>query len=169
MCTTIRSLGEIYFGSARGLNDFLFVAVGTGVGGTLFLDGRLYRRAGYSAGRIGHITLDSGPDASVCGCGRRGCLEAFAAGPAIAARYHRLAAAQGLLTDTQSASLEESAACLDEMSPHGELVRKAVAYGADALGRGLGIAATLLDPQRIILGGGVSRPTGHTLAAGRAR
>jgi glucokinase len=153
----VHALGESHYGSGRGCRDFLFVAVGTGVGGALVLDGRLYPGSRSSAGEIGHIPIDDRPEALVCGCGRRGCLEAYASGPAIAVHFQRRALKVGLALETPAPSLKELAQWLDDPGDRGELAREAVAYGARALGRGLGIAANLLDPQRIILGGGVSR------------
>jgi len=153
----MHALGESHFGAAKGCSNFLLVAVGTGVGGALFLDGQPYRGARHSAGEIGHIPLDEGPQAPLCGCGRRGCLEAFASGPAIAAYFRRRAVEAGIQLDTAAPELKEITNWLSLPNLKGDLAREAVSSGARALGRGLGIAANLLDPERIILGGGVSR------------
>jgi glucokinase len=153
----LHALGESRFGAARGCQNFLFVAVGTGVGGALFLGGSPYRGARHSAGEIGHIPIETGSAAPVCACGRRGCLEALASGPAITAYFHKRAAESGLELATPAAGLKEIAQWLERPEPVGVLAREAVAFGGRALGRGLGIAANLLDPELIILGGGVAR------------
>jgi glucokinase len=153
----LHALGESCYGAARGCQNFLFVAVGTGVGGALFIDGHPYRGARHSAGEIGHIPIEAGPTALPCACGRRGCLEAYASGPAIAAHFHRRAAETGLELTTPLAGLKEIAQWLGQPGLAGELAREAVALGGSALGRGLGIAANLLDPELIVLGGGVAQ------------
>ncbi len=152
----LHALGESHFGAAQGCQNFLFVAVGTGVGGALFVDGHLYRGARHSASEIGHIPIEAGPMAPICTCGRRGCLEALASGPAIAAYFQRRAADSGLKLATPLPGLKEIALWLDRSEPVGDLAREAVAFGGHALGRGLGIAANLLDPELIVLGGGVA-------------
>lgn len=161
----LHALGESIYGAAVGCRDFLFVGVGTGVGSALFLSGGLYRGARGHAGEIGHILIDPGPQALACTCGRRGCLEAYASGPAMAADFARRAAQSGLALESQSPSLIEIASWLDRDDSRGGLARLVVASGAEVLGRGLSIAANLLDLQRIILGGGVTN-LGHSWLAG---
>jgi glucokinase len=153
----LHALGESTFGAAAGCSDFLFVGVGTGVGGALFLNGKLHRGARGSAGEIGHIQLEAGPQAPACGCGRRGCLETFASGPAIAVAFSRAAAEAGLALETPAPDLKEISRWIEQPGLRADLARAAIATGAQALGRGLSIALTLVDPERIILGGGVSR------------
>ena len=153
----LHALGERTFGAAAGCASFLFVGIGTGVGGALYLDGHLHRGAHGNAGEIGHIIIDSGPNARACTCGRRGCLEAYASGPAMEADFTSRAKQAGLAIESQSSSLAQIAAWIQEDDQNGELARAAIAVGAEALGRGLSIAANLFDPERIVLGGGVSR------------
>ena len=68
--------GEYWLGAARNLGDFLCIAPGTGVGGCLFIDGKVWERHGYSTGEVGHITIQ--PDGEKCRCGNYGCLETLA-------------------------------------------------------------------------------------------
>jgi glucokinase len=152
----LHALGERTFGAAAGCANFLFVGIGTGVGGALYLDNRLHRGARGSAGEIGHIAIEGGMNARKCTCGRRGCLEAYASGPAIEADFIFLAEQAGLAIEPPSPNLAEIAAWIQRNNLYGELARAAVARGAEALGRGLSIAANLFDPERIVLGGGVS-------------
>jgi glucokinase len=79
------ALAEWLFGAGRGKRNVVYMTMGTGIGGGLILDGRLYRGANGNAGEVGHMRVvhQGGP---VCGCGKRGCLEAFCSGPAIARR-----------------------------------------------------------------------------------
>lgn len=76
-------LAEVVWGAAKGLKNAAWVTVGTGYGGHLFLDGKLYDGSHGLAGNFGHNTLDE-VHGEMCGCGRRGCFETFVAGPAIA-------------------------------------------------------------------------------------
>ncbi|MBC7225383.1 MAG: ROK family protein, partial [Anaerolineae bacterium] len=88
------ALGEWRFGAGQGCASLLYVTVSTGVGGGWVLEGRVYHGADSLAGEIGHMTVE--PGGPPCTCGRRGCLEALAAGPAIARRAReRLRAAPG--------------------------------------------------------------------------
>ena len=92
--TNAAALGEHRCGSARGMANFVFITVSTGVGGAVMLDGRLIRGADGVAGEIGHICVERGGPR--CGCGRQGCVEAIASGPSIARRAEaELRAAEG--------------------------------------------------------------------------
>jgi glucokinase len=77
------ALGEGWVGAARGQRDYIALVVSTGVGGGIVVDGRLLDGAGGNAGHIGHVIVE--PDGRLCACGARGCLEAEASGPSIAA------------------------------------------------------------------------------------
>src|SRR5437016_11354183 len=76
--------GEWWRGAARGANHVVGLTIGTGIGGGIVLGGEVYRGASDIAGEIGHMTIDS--TGRLCKCGNYGCLEAYASGPAIAAR-----------------------------------------------------------------------------------
>ena len=80
-------LGEWWVGAARGARNAIGITIGTGIGGGLILDGRLYHGASDVAGEIGHTTIDT--EGRRCKCGNYGCLEAYASGPAIALRARR--------------------------------------------------------------------------------
>nr|MBU9888907.1 ROK family protein [Candidatus Omnitrophota bacterium] len=76
------AMGESLFGAGCGVRDFIYITVSTGVGGGIVLGGRLHEGAGFAAGEIGHMSVV--PDGQKCNCGKRGCLEAYASGTAIA-------------------------------------------------------------------------------------
>lgn len=78
------ALGEAWFGAGRSFENFMAMVVSTGVGGGLFVDGKLLDGENGNAGHIGHVIVE--PDGAKCACGARGCLEAEASGPAIARR-----------------------------------------------------------------------------------
>ena len=149
------ALGETRFGAGRQFADVLYVAVGTGVGGAIVLDGHLRRGATWSAGELAHLMLDQ-DGARRCNCGQTGHLEAYAAGPAIAERYVELSldatGAAGAGT-RRVIGLREVAWRARSGDP---LARQAIAEGARSLAQGLNGLLCALDPQALIIGGGVA-------------
>jgi len=144
--------GEWLRGAGRGCRQMLYVTVSTGIGGGLVLEGQLYHGAQGLAGEIGHMVFQ--PDGPLCSCGRRGCLEALAAGPALLRRYRELLLAQG--EGVEGGSSISSARELSAAAQAGDpLARQALQEGAQALGRALGSVLNLLNLERIVLGGGV--------------
>ena len=79
--------GEWMLGAGRGTRDMIYLTISTGIGGGLIIDGKIHHGRDDGAGEAGHMTVD--PDGPSCGCGRRGCLEAFSSGTAIAAAMVR--------------------------------------------------------------------------------
>jgi glucokinase len=154
------ALAETRWGAARGYRYVFYATLGTGIGTGIVLDGQIYEGNTGAAGEGGHVTIDyHGPR---CGCGKLGCIEALAAGPAIAKR------AQAKLRETsgqKSAILELAGGNVDAVTS--EMVGKAYAAG-DALAREvldetaelltiwLGNMIDLFDPDVIVMGGGVA-------------
>lgn len=133
------ALAESLFGAARNSQSALCVTVGTGIGGGLVLNGKVYRGSSFSAGEIGHtVIVFNGKE---CGCGNRGCLEKYASVSALleAAREHGYTTVQAL---TDSARKGEEPAL--------ELIARQAAH----LGAGLASAINLINPEKVILGGG---------------
>ncbi|MCC6606860.1 MAG: ROK family protein [Anaerolineae bacterium] len=143
----VAALGEWRFGAGRGVADLLYVTVSTGVGGGWILDGRPYRGATGMAGEIGHTVVD--PNGPLCLCGKQGCVERLASGPYMA---HDVALARGLPPEEVTGQLVAEWAAAGEATAVAILER-----GARGLGVGLGNAANLLNPSRIVLGGGVTK------------
>ena len=131
-------LAELRAGAARGASSMVGLALGTGIGGVIAIDGRVHQGHDGTGGELGHQTLE--PDGPLCGCGNRGCLEAFA-------RADRIAAACG--TATAEAAMEAARA--------GD--PKAVA-GLLVVGRYLGIGIAnmiaVITPDVVVIGGGIS-------------
>jgi len=88
--------GEWWRGAARGVEDVIGLPIGTGIGGGIVLGGEIYHGASDAAGEIGHMTIDA--NGRLCKCGNQGCIEAYASGPAIAAR-----AVEGIQAGAKSA------------------------------------------------------------------
>lgn len=133
---------EKVFGGCKDCNNYLWVTVSNGVGGGLVLNGQLYSGPFGGAGEIGHVVVE--PDGALCPCGHRGCLEAMAAGPAIARRYQEATGETLTAAEIADRARQGETAALAVMQKTGEYI-----------GCGLGKAASLLNLERYILGGGV--------------
>lgn len=133
------AVGEHWRGAARGTHHMLGMVVSTGVGGGLVLGGRLVDGGRGNAGHIGHVVVE--PDGPPCGCGGRGCLEAVARGPAIAA-------AAGVATAAEAAD-----------RARGGDARSAAAFvrAGTALGRAIASVGAVCDLDIAVVGGGVAR------------
>ncbi|MFD3494081.1 ROK family protein [Streptomyces sp. NPDC058690] len=137
------ALGELVWGSGRGVKDLAYIKVASGVGAGLVIDGHIYRGPGGTAGEIGHITLDeSGP---VCRCGNRGCLETFTA-----ARY-----VLPLLRPSHGPDLtmERVVQLAREGDPG---CRRVIGDVGRHIGSGVANLCNLLNPSRVVLGGSLA-------------
>jgi glucokinase len=149
--------GELRAGALRGKANAVGVFVGTGVGGGIVIDGKLYRGATGSAGEVGHMILHEG--GALCGCGNYGCLEALASKTAMAKDAIGQAAtgkAPGLYSIAGSDLRKVRSSTLFEAIESGDKgVRKAVERAASWLGVGLANLVHILNPEAIVVGGGV--------------
>lgn len=147
--------GEAKYGAARGARSLACVFIGTGIGSGLVIDGQLVHGHGNVAGEIGHtkVALNGRP----CGCGERGCLEAYVSGRHLGERAQQELRAEPFLSPNLAALGDELvASMLDEAARHGDeyadvLWREAAGY----LGMTLANLCTLLNPERLVLGGSV--------------
>jgi len=146
------ALAEHRFGAGQGTRNMVFMTWGTGIGGGLILEGRLYRGTNDLAGEIGHTTvLLDGPR---CGCGKRGCLESLASGPAIARRARELVTESSESPLWQKASPDEvTAQHVVEAAMEGDtFARFVLAEAGTYMGIGIANVAQVLNPQRVVLG-----------------
>jgi glucokinase-like ROK family protein len=154
----LMALGEHVCGSARGIDDFVFVKVGTGIGAGIFMNGDVMRGADGCAGDLGHISVN--PEGRLCRCGNRGCLELESAGPAIA-RAGAEAAVRGeapLLAAILERQVALTASDVGEAASHGDLgALTVVRLAASRIGFSLASVVSLFNPSLIVIGGGVSR------------
>jgi glucokinase len=154
------ALAETRWGAARGFHYVFYATIGTGIGTGIVLDGRIYHGNTGSAGEGGHMSIDyRGP---YCGCGKRGCIEVLAAGPAIGARARTKLSAN---PSSHSKVLELAHGNISAVTS--ELVGQAYAAGdplarevlletVDVLAPWLGNIVDLLDPDVLVIGGGVA-------------
>jgi glucokinase len=153
------TLGEWTFGAGRGAETMVCLAIGTGIGGGVVVNGKFHLGVGGTAGEFGHQVVEV--DGLPCSCGGRGCLELYASGPAIAAMgvkevMHGHTTRIGELVDHDLNRID--AGVVVRAAQEGDAVARAILQRAGMyLGIILGNILGTLSPQRVILGGGVSR------------
>jgi glucokinase len=156
----VAALGEHRFGAGRGVDHLVLITLGTGVGGGVITGGRLLEGAVGAAGEIGHMVVAA--NGAMCGCGRRGCLEAYASGTALerAAR-----AALALAPPSEGALLRRLAeeqggpsprALLQAAQQADPLARRVLSHAAQHLAAGLVSVVHLFNPQVVLFGGGLT-------------
>ncbi|MDH6226363.1 MULTISPECIES: ROK family protein [Streptomyces] len=145
-------LAEGRAGAGRGAARFLFVALGTGIAGAIGIAGRVEEGAHGNAGEIGHVVVR--PGGTPCPCGQRGCLERYASASAVSEAWARACG------DPDA----DAADCAAAVARGDGRARKVWQEAVDALADGLVTGLTLLDPQRLIVGGGLAE-AGETLFA----
>jgi glucokinase len=161
----VAALGEQFYGEGRGHPDFVYVSVGTGIGGAIVQNGEIYRGATGTAGEIGHTVVQY--NGRFCGCGGRGHLEAYASRTAITkvlvremARGRTSYLKEIMKPNDTAIRSKMIAACVEKGD---ELVLEALDEAADYLGVGLGSLAALYNPALVILGGGLIEAVPHFL------
>ena len=147
---------EFKFGSAKGLNPVMFFIIGTGVGGGLVIDGKLFKGANGIGAEFGHMCVV--PNGLLCGCGAKGCIEQYASGGALI-RYANEALLANPDKSEEVLSFGEgklSGTALTKAAKAGnELALAAFSKQADWLGLACASYSLIIDPQAIIIGGGV--------------
>lgn len=144
----LAALGESWVGSGVGMEDILFIAVGTGIGGGIIINGSVYKGTG-GAGEIGHCCVD--PNGYECYCGNNGCLEAIASGRAIELQYSKLSG-----EELPAYKVFERAVQGDKLAM--EIVEKSI-Y---SLGLAIGNFINIFSPQAVVLGGGITSGQGSS-------
>lgn len=153
------ALGELTFGAGRGCRHLVYYTISTGIGGGVIIDGEIYRGANGQAGEVGHVPILS--DGPICACGNRGCLEALCSGPSIGRRAAE-ALALGGRSDGMGRILRETgkitAKDVIRLAKSGDrLALNLVEETAYHLGMGIATTVNTFAPNRVVIGGGVSR------------
>jgi glucokinase len=150
--------GEWWVGAARGARYVVGLTIGTGIGGGIVIDGQIYHGTSDVAGEIGHTTIDS--TGRLCKCGNYGCLEAYASGPAIAAR-----AAEGIVAGVDTRLPEYVGGDLSKITAqtvyqaafaNDEYALEVVRDTAKFLGAGVGNLVNIFNPDVVVIAGGVT-------------
>jgi len=162
--------GEWWMGAGQGMDPLIGITLGTGIGGGIILNGEIHHGVSDAAGEVGHMAIDF--TGRRCNCGNYGCLEAYASGTAIAARAVEglEAGVESLLTEMVSGDLTElTAATVYEAAIRGDRYADDVLVEtAKVLGAGIANLINLLNPQGVVLTGGVTRAGEHLFGALRA-
>jgi N-acetylglucosamine repressor len=161
--TAAAALAEKYYGAGRGTDNFIYILVSNGIGGSVIIDGQLARgKAGF--GGMGHFIVDK--DGPICPCGKRGCLEIVAAGPAILRDIRNILAfgrGDAIITEIVGEDLEDLT--LDNVAEAAlqgsSLAREAIENSARHLAYGISIIAVVLDIGTFIIGGEVPQYAGE--------
>ncbi len=150
------ALAELNYGAGKGACNMICITVGTGIGSGLIVNGKLVRGASNAAGELGHIKLqmENGP---ICGCGDRGCLEAFASGPAIVAMAEEYIKGGKSTKYRELANPDITPYIVAEAAKQGDVVAcKIFETIGNYIGIGLASVVNLLNPEKIVIGGGVA-------------
>ncbi len=161
------AIGELKYGAGRGCRHFIFITLSTGIGGGLVLDGNIYEGFSGFGGEIGHMVVDD--DGPECGCGNRGCWEILASGKALE-REARRRIASGEPTSILSYCRPEPGGepgraqidCLNAKTIHtaaigGDILAlELIKHHAYYVGVGLANIVNIFNPERVIIGGGLS-------------
>ncbi len=137
------ALAEKWIGAAQDANSFVYVTISTGIGSGIYVDGRMLSGLRGNAGDIGHIVID--PSQGTCTCGQKGCFEWIASGTAIARR-----ASDALLRNVSTKEVFELYA------NHDNTIVPIIAQTFEYIGMGCVTLINMLDPEMIVIGGGVS-------------
>ena len=151
--------GEWWIGAARGGRNVVGLTIGTGIGGGLILDGKLYHGSSDMAGELGHVTIDQ--TGRRCGCGNYGCLEAYASGPAIAERAREALSLDviSMLPDLVDGDLSRITAqtVYDAAARGDDIAREVVRDTARFLGTGIANFLNIFNPDVVVIAGGVTQ------------
>lgn len=156
--TNVAALGEYAHGAAHGIDNFVYMTLSTGVGGAVMLDGKLMAGHNGTAGEIGHISVRA--EGPTCGCGRTGCLESLASGPALARNATQLArtpGSEGSLARHVASGKALTGAQVDTYALAGDpIAQEVLADAANAVTSACVDLANVFDPAVIVIGGSVA-------------
>ncbi len=152
----VAALGELWLGVGSGKKNMVMVTLGTGVGGGIVIDGHPLTGANGAGGEIGHVCVNYEEKAQ-CGCGKYGCLEQYASATGI-----RRLASERLKKDEQESVLRSrdhmsAKEVFDALKQGDKLSEEIVEEFSEYLGKGLAVISAVVDPQIIVIGGGVSK------------
>jgi glucokinase len=147
------ALGEMIFGGARGMKDFIFITLGTGLGSGIVANGEMIYGHDSFAGEIGHVIMF--PDGRPCGCGRKGCLETYCSATGIKRTYSDLLLSHHERSDLKS-HVADAKYIYDKAIVGDKDAREAFRYTGDILGLALANSVAYTSPEAIFLFGGLA-------------
>ncbi len=137
--------GEYCFGAGQGKRDIVCLTLGTGIGGGIIIGGEIYRGSFYSGSELGHMTIDY--DGRKCNCGGSGCFERYGSATALVEDFNR---------EQRGAPAENTRQIFEQMDRGDKTAHRVIDRYIAYLGAGLASIVNIFNPERIILGGGVS-------------
>ena len=152
----VAALGEMWKGAAEGSKDVIVVTLGTGVGGGIIVDGKIVNGATGAGGEIGHITVND-DEIEPCNCGQYGCLEQYASATGIVRMAKRKLAKSAETTTLRDIEDLSAKAIFDEAKAGDEIAKGLVDELGKILGSALSNMACVVNPEVIVIGGGVSK------------
>ena len=163
------TLGEQALGAGRRVDNLVGIFIGTGIGGGIILNGKLFYGTNCTAGEIGHIVLK--PGGPKCSCGNRGCLEALASRTAISRQVRKAVTQQGkksILPELNGGNLDlvRSSALAQAVGKGDKVTIKAIRRARQYLGMGVATVVAMINPQVVVLGGGLIEAMGEDFVDG---
>lgn len=151
----VAALGEMWKGAGCGYNSIVMVTLGTGIGGGIIIDGKILSGATGAGGEIGHIHVQDG-ESEQCGCGNYGCIEQYASATGIVRLANRKLAASKAESALRNADVTAKLV-FDEVKNGDALAVEVAEQFGEYLGNALAAIACVVNPQAIVIGGGVSK------------
>lgn len=152
----VAALGEAWGGAGRGIDNCVCYTLGTGVGGGIIINGKIYEGFGGMAGELGHVSIVSDLEAVACTCGQKGCLETVSSATGIV-RMAKDAVERGDRTALALVNPITAKDVFDAGKAGDEVALRIINRAAYYLGRAMAGMAVIVNPQRFIIGGGVSK------------
>lgn len=152
----VAALGEAWSGAGAGIPNIVCYTLGTGVGGGIIINGRIYQGFNGMAGELGHMSIVPDLEAIQCGCGKMGCLETVSSATGII-RMAKDAVERGDRTSLAGIELLTAKDVFDAAKAGDEVASRIVSRAAFYLGKSMAAIAVVVNPQRFIIGGGVSK------------
>lgn len=152
----VAALGEVWSGAGKGLQNVVCFTLGTGVGGGIIINGKIYEGYQGMAGELGHIQVVPDLEAIQCGCGQMGCVETVSSATGIV-RMANDAVERGERTTLAILDKIEAKDVFDAAKIGDEVALRIIRRAAHYLGKTMAILSVVLNPQRFIIGGGVSK------------
>lgn len=152
----VAALGEAWAGAGKGVPNCVCYTLGTGVGGGIIIHGKIYQGFSGMAGELGHMSVVPDLEAIQCGCGRMGCLESVSSATGII-RMAKDAVERGDRTTLSAVEKITAKDVFDAAKAGDEVAARIVARAAFYLGKSMAAIAVVVNPQRFIIGGGVSK------------
>lgn len=150
----VAALGEAWSGAGRGIDDLVCFTLGTGVGGGIIMNRRIYQGFSGFAGELGHIKVVDKAEATQCGCGQYGCVESVSSATGIV-HMANVAIAAGASTSLTLLETVTAKDVFDAAKAGDQVALDIVERAATYLGKALSITAVILNPKRFVIGGGV--------------